>query len=124
MSIKIIIEKNLFVATRNILDAVKGVESIVANEIQTAIDSIVKEKGFTTLDSLTDFELEVSQSQLASLKQAFIGLADENINVINMNALISVAKLFKIGRTVEAGIRAKLPQAIDDKELDALVELD
>lgn len=124
MSIKITVTKDPFIAIRNTLGAIKGVESIVANELQLAIDNVVKEKGFTTVESITDFELEVTQSQLASLKSGFVALADDKIDAISMATLIGVAKIFKIGNTVEKGIRAKLPQPIDDSELDSLVELD
>ena len=124
MSIKISIEKNLFVTTRNILGAITGPEALVANELQEAIDKVCKDKGFAVIDDIVDLEIEVSQTQLASLKSGFIALVTSDVKAGDLAALLGIAKLFKISKTVEAGIRAKLPQAIEDSELDSLVELD
>lgn len=124
MSIKISIEKNLFFATRNILGAITGPEALVANELQEAIDKVGKDKGFTKVDDIVDLEIEVSQAQLASLKQGFVALVTKDVKAGDVAALLDVAKLFKISKTVEAGIRAKLPQELSENDLDDLVELD
>lgn len=106
------------------LGAIKGPVALVANTIAETISKKAHESGVKEVKDLEDFGIEVDQLQLASLKQGLIDLADKDTTGEQITVLLLVSKDFKIKKTVEAGIKAKLPTELSVDELDAMVELD
>lgn len=122
--IKVKLNKNNFVIIRNIIGSIKGAEALIANEIGDLIGKSAETKGFKTVNDITDFEIEVSQTQLASLKSGLVELVTKELSAGDLYALLMVAGEFKIRKTVESTIKSKLPTELSDDELDDLVELD
>lgn len=124
MSIKLTITKDNYIAIANVLSSFKGAEALTSGKLLETMQSKAKDQGVAEVKDIADFSIDVDQLQLASVKQGLIALVDDKIGANDIALLLLIAGEFKIRKTVEAGISAKLPPELPVDELDDLVELD